>query len=267
LREVTLEEAIAERDEVAAIGCERILSCCTVDDPAFRMDACTRLWGANIALADGPRILIDDGQKELCLEVSSQLTCDDVLPEECQGGRWMMGGADAGEACERHQDCIWGQGGDATCVEGLCYQNPRGRLGEVCRASVDDIGQRTTHAVDDEWREFVAAECYRSDGLYCAGPSGCQPVHELGAACENSSQCDVSLVCEADTCAEPPPLGTPCSFTVDCGADAWCDESCVALSERGESCESSSDCRALSCLDDTCGGIAERCERIMQGTL
>jgi hypothetical protein len=179
----------------------------------------------------------------------------------------MMGGADAGEACERHQDCISGQGGDSTCVEGLCHQNPRGRLGEVCRASVDDTVRRTTYNVDDQWREFVAAECYRGDGLYCAGPRGCQPVHPLGASCENASQCDASLVCEAGVCAEPPPLGTQCSIGVDCGREARCEQACVPLSEYGEPCELSSDCSALSCIDDACGGITERCERILRGSL
>jgi hypothetical protein len=264
LREISLEEADAVAEEVALAYCEQVLGCCPLEDDFQRRSCLSLLSGSLDFDTDHPTVLIDDAAKERCIEGAASMTCErGLMMGDCGRFPFLMGTADVGEACEWNQDCMAGAGGEADCVDGVCYQRPRGRLGDACSKSCElTRGKRSCYAPPGASTDFRAAFCYHNDGLYCADCAGCQPLLGLGEPCTGFHSCEGNLLCNNGVCSEPSPLGSSCSLN-DCSREHFCRDVCTAPLETGESCESNEDCRTGEC-SDVCEDVTSVCEGIRQ---
>lgn len=97
--------------------------------------------------------------------------------------------------------------------------------------------------------ECVSSQCLRT--TYGQQGASCDPFAEpLRPECNEYD----GLICKNDTCEALIPIGDPCTSTIYCVPEAYCEQgTCQPRKALGEAC--ADDCEPLlTCVNGTCGG-------------
>jgi len=173
--------------------------------------------------------------------------CDDVS----------VGTVPNGGQCQYSADCIRPPNGDVSCNDGVCEQEPRGKLGDGCSGTCTEYGNSTSCSGGSGGTSGSGpAVCYTNDGLQCGSSGTCEALAALGAACQYGG-CVAEAYCDwsAQKCVPRVTIGGSCTDTEDCVDGAFCDSTskCAALLANGAACSSDSDCLSDACVADKCG--------------
>ena len=246
--------------EYAALACEKLSPCCTIDSPSLP-DTCEELFSnvmqpteieAELIRTDEVVFMAD--RAEGCLEALRAVEgclIDKVIDSRCA---WLGIIADfrgVGATCDPFCD-----GAGAECVQGVCERGGRRAQGEECGLTCGDDGYctRDPNALNDEFEATRAGTCFHRDALACLN-GRCAPLPGEGEACSpNNDESDISsqacqngYACRDGLCVRAARLreGDACEFYTPewCGPGLTCDTSggndigaCIPQVGPGEPC-------------------------------
>jgi hypothetical protein len=241
---------------IAAAVCDGIAPCCQSQgfayDPARCKSTLTTLYEEELVQdANLPGVNYDANAAGVCLEWIQSVvrSCYATeAPAECD--RMFVGSLAPGSACQSSIQCLAPPGGEADCMNGVCQQEPRAKLGEPCAMTCTDVSGDTSCQF---FGTGSGASCYTNDGLQCQDGT-CQPLRAIGEACAPSG-CVATAYCADGVCAAKEPIGGSCSIGYEeesCSA-GYCaaDGICTAKKANGAACQSNEECQ-VECEQGSC---------------
>jgi len=167
-----------------------------------------------------------------------------------------------GQRCELAANCARVGGGYAGCLYPLgaggggtglryCTLFARQKAGMKCNGNCVE-GSSYTMCGRNDVPAGSNADCYRSDGLYCAKSGVCAPLAAVGQPCSQGG-CVDGAYCDNGTCAPKVPAGSTCSLPAACQGWQCMAGSCVPLKDDGASCGTWEDCKSGLCPYGRCG--------------
>jgi hypothetical protein len=147
----------------------------------------------------------DSAAAQRCLDELAQAiqgcsAFDKLTTQDCD--RLLVGVLPVGSPCTDSRACAGRPDVAANCMldanglNGTCVLEPsapRGKLGDSCTASCDELGDCTSEASSPS----TNVACYQSDGLYCSPTLQCAPISGAGGPCsaDTTSGCSNGLEC------------------------------------------------------------------------
>jgi hypothetical protein len=212
----------------AAPYCARLAACCAQNGfPTPELAACEAVeLGYVKSLSDGSTVINPTAIQTILTQL--QNSCDQ--PSYVLLARTTKGTRVAGEPCDSVDQCA---DEPALCLNGKCMVPPRGKVGDGCAVTADDvtISKWTTSEGKSPY-----AVCYESDGLYCEYESHtCLALKAAGAKCLSSTECGAHSNCSGGICVPGAKLGADCSRIscdrgMQCGLSAGSPLICQKLS-------------------------------------
>jgi hypothetical protein len=231
-------------EQLAAAWCDNLEPCCTALGNPYNRERCHAYVIAGVRNqvpeAYRNRFSYDPEAAARCIEQTRQFTSSCQAPEgdpDCTVV--YTGNTRPGEPCENWYECARPPGGTASCdVAGsnVCHATTRGRAGDLCGSTCTQWPEVRDCVGFSRSGEFILADCYTNDGLYCS-IAGCQPLLGLGQACDSDEACAPDGRCNG-VCVPRGQLGEPCSMST-CADTLYCDENtatCAKVKAPGEPC-------------------------------
>jgi hypothetical protein len=251
----SLEDFLAAYEQAI---CDDSAPCCAAVGASANIAACKQLVSSLTSLvlsaASKGTIQYDGANAAECLAAFQQAaaSCDQSLMEASACDTVLTGTVQPGGACEINTECIAPPGGDTSCTDGACVQEPRGVAGSPCKGTCTQDGTVTVCSGNGSGD----ANCYTNDGLRCDESTNlCAAPLPIGASgCSTGDDCVEGAYCDAGTCAAGLPVGSPCTFDeCDPGAAFCSSGQCAAKLPDGASCTGSGECVGGACRDAKCG--------------
>lgn len=243
--------------QVGAAICDQIGPCCTsagyTYDAAKCKEALTSSLQSQLAdplrkydsAAGGNCVAAAKAAAPKCFADASTLSfitaCDNVV----------VGTVAAGGSCTSSGQCAVPAGASgASCSNGKCVLQTRGKAGDACSATCTKASNGNT----DCWSSSGAPTgnatyCWIEDGVACGADFKCQAVAALGQPCTYGG-CVATAYCGSDQkCAARAGVGGACSGSDTCVDGTYCgsDSKCAAQKANGSTCTSSSECTSGHC--------------------
>lgn len=269
------------RDQLAStLGstfCDAIGGCCRKAGLPYDQNACiTNIVGGFEIPSTSAKVSYDAQAAGNCVagfkaSLSACQALSDATPDACE--QVFQGQVGPGAACSIRDECLRPAGGHASCENGVCVQQPRGRLGDACASTCTESGSSRscsgsggtagTGGTGGTGATPGPADCYTNDGLTCSETYTCIAIARLGEPCHSSEGCVEGTYCDFSLgqCATPHALGEACNGYRSC-ASSFCDFTssvCVPLVAEGQPCDSSEQCVSDRCVyqsgasSGTCG--------------
>jgi hypothetical protein len=192
------------------------------------------------AAIDAKKLSYNGENAASCLDQIKSASCNSSdktareQPEPCK--HIFNGLAKMGEACAfdtecQSANCVIPGGATGDCPQGMCgAEIPLAKAGESC----------------------TGVDCV--EGNFCNGMNQCQPLVQMGGACDFSSDCDFGLGCigaTTMTCQPVPHIGSACpdGACEEIGANCNASKSCVKVGLPGDACTVDTDCTFFGVCD------------------
>lgn len=228
--------------------CDGLAPCCAAGMHPYDRDACMQgiAVGVRDAYPKGAGFDFDGQKAQACLALARESygKCK-KLPKDAREicNRIAIGKRKPGESCTTSAECEDPVDGSATCTKGACAAEKRGKAGEACHMTCQEIPGSLPFCVTDKAPSGLAVQCWVEDGLQC-GPDGtCGPAKKAGEACD-VNDCDTKSYCKGTTCTVKAALGEGCTAVDGCQG-AYCDVqkgSCLAWKKADDVCGAGIEC-------------------------
>jgi hypothetical protein len=244
--------------------CDNIAPCCQKSGLPYDQQGCRATWDTivNEQLFSFPdTTTYDAAAAGACLNLVKQAyrSCTEVpTGGPCQ--QVISGKVSEGGACSNSIECAAPPNGDASCQQGKCVAEPRGKSGDGCNSTCTESPGSTSCFGGTGGGPSGPATCYTNDGLACLADGKCGPVASLGQPCDFGT-CAPGSYCDT-TCKEPKAAGSPCASFDECVPTAYCDfqgtHNCEPKKPDGAACQDYDECSGGDCNAGKCGqdGIA-----------
>jgi hypothetical protein len=207
--------------------CAAARTCCAQQSDPVMLDDCESGFGAkdqtSQSLARGT-VAIDPADLAKCLAAyqAAATSCEEnPVLEACAG--IVQGKVAAGGACTLGVECA-GSGPKACLVTGgqdslgVCKATPGGKAGDACSLTCrpNELCTFTVYGASDS----PLTPCLESDGLFCnydMVPAKCQPLHAVGAQCQQDDECGFLAYCDSSgssTCKKRSQLNETCGTCI-----------------------------------------------------
>lgn len=244
--------------------CDNIAPCCAKSGLSYDAAGCRTTWEqiANQLLFAYPDTTnYDAAAAGACLNLVKQAyaSCTEP-PTDGPCKSVLTGKVPEGGVCSNSIECQAPPNGDASCDQGKCVQEPRGKSGDACNATCTESPGQTSCFGSSGSGSSGSATCFTNDGLACLSDGKCGALSSLGQACDFGT-CTPGTYCDG-TCKEPKAVGMPCSSFDECVSSAYCDfqgsQNCEAKKADGAACADRDECVGGDCNAGKCAqdGIA-----------
>lgn len=255
----------------AEIYCSGIEPCCKAASLAFEPQGCRQKMGAylqkQIDELMTQQIGYDEQAAGECLAAfKAQSSCgdEDTIDDDSACQNVFHGLLAAGAACESSEECKDEGGGKRGYCDrpfdpntnmsgpGICKQRQtlalkHGKQGDACEQTCQVGDSCTTTIYPEDVGDGAPAPfagdgvaCLQAENLYCGPLRVCQPLKQLGQACDSYDSCAGGSFCDFDSkvCVAPKANGEKCTGSSECQSER-CDfdlEVCVSNQVSANQC-------------------------------
>lgn len=241
--------------ELARAVCNNIGSCCQQAGYPHDPTQCAALLEGMYKNMTAGAVQYDPQKGGECVAYAASMVkaCSDAPdPGPCENVA--VGTVPAGGKCTSSAECIAPAGGDAGCNDGVCVQQPRGKLGDGCSSTCTEDGNTTSCSGGMGGASSGNASCFTNDGLVCRDDGKCGAAAKVGETC-SYDDCVASAYCDmsAEKCVARVAVGGACTGEGQCADGAYCDGAkCATEKPQGAPCVESNECESHECSDDKC---------------
>lgn len=242
--------------ELARAVCDNIGSCCQQAGYVHDAAKCAALLEGMYKNMTTGAVQYDPQKGGDCVaHAASMVKACGGAPNPGPCENVVVGTVAAGGKCTSSAECIAPAGGDADCNDGVCVQEPRGKLGDGCSSTCTEDGNTTSCSGGMGGASSGNASCFTNDGLVCRADGKCGAAAKVGETC-SYDDCVASAYCDmsAEKCVARVALGGTCTGEGQCADGAYCGGgTCVAEKATGAACADWVECASHECDDGKCG--------------